>query len=436
MKILWITNSPCSSAECNASGIVYEGWMSSLEKAVRDELELSIAFLSNGRKQEDFNYEGVEYHSISPYKSRFYLLFRLKRLLMGPARRDRLVLRRVREIVSAVSPDLVHVHGTENCYALIGCPDGTVRCGGRDVPVAVSMQGIMGPYLEKYFSGITPRAVRKYESIGARLRKRGVFRGYRKIRHQAENERTILHDVRYVFGRTAWDREVTAEFNPSREYFTVGEIMRAPFFAEVRRGLPEERRFTIVSTVSNGIYKGFERLLRAADCLKEAGVEFEWTVIGCSPGDELVRISERYTGLKSSELGVRPVGRQNANAMVPLLDSADVYCHVSHIENSPNSVCEAMLRALPVVAADVGGVSSIVENGVTGLLYPDSAAASPHEGRRSAAACAAAIMSLHDSPEAAAEMGRAGRRVAMERHSPATVRAQLLSAYRAILADN
>ena len=48
-----------------------------MEKAVRDDIELEIAFLSSGQRQEEFLYEGVKYHSIAPYSSGNYFIFRL-----------------------------------------------------------------------------------------------------------------------------------------------------------------------------------------------------------------------------------------------------------------------------------------------------------------------------------------------------------------------
>ena len=41
----------------------------------------------------------------------------------------------------------------------------------------------------------------------------------------------------------------------------------------------------------------------------------------------------------------------------------------SVIENSPNSIGEAMLLGVPIVASDVGGVSSLVEHWKNGFLY-------------------------------------------------------------------
>jgi len=44
------------------------------------------------------------------------------------------------------------------------------------------------------------------------------------------------------------------------------------------------------------------------------------------------------------------------------------YVCCSTIENSPNSLGEAMLLGMPCVAADVGGISSIFTDGADGIL--------------------------------------------------------------------
>jgi glycosyltransferase involved in cell wall biosynthesis len=65
---------------------------------------------------------------------------------------------------------------------------------------------------------------------------------------------------------------------------------------------------------------------------------------------------------------------------------------------------EAMERARPVIAAEIGGLGELVEEGVTGLLVP------PGE----ADPLAQAIVSLAGDLPRAAEMGEAGRRRALE----------------------
>ncbi|MFM7055389.1 MAG: glycosyltransferase family 4 protein [Planctomycetota bacterium] len=55
--------------------------------------------------------------------------------------------------------------------------------------------------------------------------------------------------------------------------------------------------------------------------------------------------------------------------------SADVFVYASETETMGNVILEAMASGLPVVAAGAGGVSSLVEHGVTGFLFrPGNAA--------------------------------------------------------------
>ena len=48
---------------------------------------------------------------------------------------------------------------------------------------------------------------------------------------------------------------------------------------------------------------------------------------------------------------------------------SNVFVSASSIENSSNSVAEAMLLGVPIVSSFVGGCTSLIEHGVNGLLY-------------------------------------------------------------------
>jgi len=53
-----------------------------------------------------------------------------------------------------------------------------------------------------------------------------------------------------------------------------------------------------------------------------------------------------------------------------VLDRSQLVMSAATIEGHPMALLDAQRRGIPVVAADVGGVPDIVENGVTGLLVP------------------------------------------------------------------
>src|SRR5581483_2952640 len=67
---------------------------------------------------------------------------------------------------------------------------------------------------------------------------------------------------------------------------------------------------------------------------------------------------------------IRHLGFLDADAMAGELRRAHVFALPSFMENSSNSLCEAMQVGLPCVASYAGGVPSLIEHGRTGLLFP------------------------------------------------------------------
>ena len=67
---------------------------------------------------------------------------------------------------------------------------------------------------------------------------------------------------------------------------------------------------------------------------------------------------------------VRFLGRVPPGAMPALYDGADVFLNGSDVDNQPLSILEAFACGLPVITTDAGGIPSLVEHGVTGLVVP------------------------------------------------------------------
>jgi glycosyltransferase involved in cell wall biosynthesis len=60
----------------------------------------------------------------------------------------------------------------------------------------------------------------------------------------------------------------------------------------------------------------------------------------------------------------------NRDDVAVLLAASDVFVLPTHQDLLPTVVAEAMGSGLPVVASDVGGLRDMVDDGVTGYLYP------------------------------------------------------------------
>jgi glycosyltransferase involved in cell wall biosynthesis len=116
----------------------------------------------------------------------------------------------------------------------------------------------------------------------------------------------------------------------------------------------------------------------------------------------LVGSGSEESALRSlaGRLGLRHVtfaGRIPAAEIHRYYAEADIYVQTPSIDNMPLSVLEAFASGLPVVSTDVGGVPTLLTDGIHGLL-------APHDDD---AAVAASVLRLLTSPEYARRLAAA-----------------------------
>lgn len=417
MKILWFANSPCGSVRRNNTKTIGGGWLISLEDEIKNypDVELSVAFFSN-LKEEPYDYDGVHYYPMYFAQANSKIgrvLDRYKSIESV----DEEMLPIMLDVVKDVNPNLIHIHGTEERFGLI-------QEYVKGVPVVFSIQGLIAPLTEKYFSGFPDKEVYGYESWKDKVRLVSYRNDFGSFVERGKRECGYLKKAQYVFGRTAWDEYITGLMNNQRKYYVVDEIMRSPFYdKQWRKENFSKAPFKIVSTISGGIYKGYETVLRSAALLKQySGIDFEWIIAGYDQESKWVKIAEQYTKIKSDNVNIKLLGRIDAEQLSNLLADSDVYVHVSHIENSPNSVCEAMLVGMPIVASFAGGTASLLTTKKEGVLVQDG---DPY-------VYAGAISYLYHHFDIAKSYGENARRRALDRHNPKRIGRQLTDGYKTI----
>jgi starch synthase len=98
---------------------------------------------------------------------------------------------------------------------------------------------------------------------------------------------------------------------------------------------------------------------------------------------------------------------------------------------------EAMACETAVVATATGGIPEVVDDRVTGLLVPieqvGDGTGTPVDPDRFVADLAAVITEVVDDPDRAAEMGKAGRRRALDKFSWAAIADHTMEVYRSVL---
>jgi glycosyltransferase involved in cell wall biosynthesis len=309
-------------------------------------------------------------------------------------------------------PDIVHVHGTEGGFGLLAA-------ARPSVPLVISLQGILSAYRRAYFHGRTPEELGRLVATPEFVKGRGVVHRYLLLRRQERREVTILSHAHFVIGRTSWDRQVLASVNPSARYYHCDEIMRPEFADTVWSGGGGDPR-TVYTTSSALMGKGTECLLEAFALLRLGDLgALRLRVAGVAAGSQLETIYRRVARRLGISDEVDWLGRLDAPAIAAALAAADVFAYPSYVDNSPNSLAEAMLVGVPIVATRVGGIPTMVSDGAQGLLVEEG----------DAHALAAALARLLRDGREAARIGGAARSTALARHDPRVITERTLGIY-------
>lgn len=412
MKVLWFVqeNFDPSREEGGYNGA---GWISSLcnEIIKNDGIDLAMAFFSKDTRVGKAN--GVKYYSmetpeLSPFKKIYYRIkgkFNQEEEALWSKYRNKML-----KVLDDFEPDIIQIFGSENKYGLIAAV--------TNVPVILHIQGVLGPYfnaflppyvskLDFYFKdGLSPIKIIKNLS---------QIYNWKMMTHCESN---ILRNVYYYFGRTTWDYRIAKLYNQKATYFYCNEVLREPFYEkEMKRQISSKLK--VVSTISSPPYKGYDLILKTAKLLCSMNLEFEWIVFGnISPS-----FIEGVIGIKHEDVHVNLFGVASEKQIKEMLLSSTVYVHPSYIDNSPNSICEAQMCGVPVIATNVGGVCSIVEDGVTGYLVSTN---DPYQ-------TAYLVNKLSENQIEVEKICKTAKQIALQRHDKIKIVNQLLTAYNHIL---
>lgn len=353
MKVLWLSGNP---ALYKRKSMIDGGWIGSLQgEFVKCGIELAIAFpYDSDDKPSDS--DGVRYYPmyVSKWKKKF------NRFRQGKI--DEQYIQLIKNVINDYRPDVIHCWGSELCYGLI--------VKHTEIPVVMHIQGIINPYYDAFLpAGMSGFSILKSLNFNRKRFCKLYYGWHSWMPMQAKREAEIFRNIKYFFGRTDWDRRVTKILSPESEYFYCSEALRPAITNAAKWQFHESKEKVVVSTtISSPVYKGADVILKTAKVLTEwTNLNFEWNIYGV---DE-IGMQEKFTSIKCKDVNVYCRGTVNAQELADKLLHTDVYMHSSYIENSPNSVCEAQYIGVPVIAANVGGVPTLLKDGA-GVLVPSN----------------------------------------------------------------
>lgn len=370
MRVLWLCNImlPVIAQALGRESSNKEGWLAGLSDRILSEsrdndIELGVCFPVAEEESLRGKVQGVSYYGF-PEDT------------VHPERYDVSLEQHLRDILQDFQPDVVHCFGTEYPHTLA-----MTRAWNRPERTLIGIQGLCFVYADHYMADL-PLSVQNGRTFRDVVKRDDLCRQQRKFRERGAYEIEALKNTLHVTGRTRWDKYWTNEVNPKAQYHFMNETLRANFYGKKWES-KKCRRHSIFLSQGNYPIKGLHYMLEA---MPEILKQYPDALIFVA-GDEITRFGTIKEKIKISGYGaylrrligrnhltdhVTFLGRLNAEQMLAQYLESNVFVSPSSIENSPNSVGEAMLLGMPVISSDVGGVRDMLADGREGWLYEAS----------------------------------------------------------------
>lgn len=411
MKILWLTETP-SKYKPEEFGYNGRGWIASLQSLLEncteiDQLGIVFPHSTDTERLTDNKSTYYPIKKVMPGNFISWIISNWKNKIEHQEEIDPL-----KAILEDFQPDVIHIFGTESwlCHVV----------EMTDKPCVVHLQGLLLPCLNAYIPiGISKYDLMKYNWIEF-IKGKSLWHNKRVYAKKSEREYQFFKEISFFMGRTIWDKSISGFLSSKSTYFHVDEVLRDKFYLAFPWRYNKKSRVLITSTLSDTLYKGLDLVIKTATLLVKEQFEFEWRIIGVKNDSKSALLLKKIFHSEYSSLNINLLGIRNTDEIIDLLSETSLYIHTSYIDNSPNSLCEAQLMGVPVIATNVGGVSSLIEDGKDGFLVP---ANDPYF-------LASRIVQLSNDQVLMKNISVCTREKAQKRHSQENILNQLLNTYK------
>ncbi len=419
MKVLWVCNLvlPEFSTEYNIKASNFGGWMSGLLGLLKGVpgISLDIAVpIYDKSKRYNFEKNGIDVYSFDGQMDR-----------SSPS--DDYVAE-FESIIKDSLPDVIHIWGTEYnhaYYAVIAA-----RKLGLINRVLIDIQGLTTFIAMHFLDGIPQDVIDDELNCN---HSRNLLWERSHYCDQGEVEKKIITTVYNATGRTKWDFTCVRQLNSKIEYYHNDRVLRAEFYNNVGEWNDGECvRYTIFISSAAYALKGFHVFIKAIEILAKKFDGLKVIVAGENPINQNKEGISQYGAYLNNLIEKAGISKYIEfcgvlceQEMIEEMKRANVFVACSTVENSCNSLCEAMMIGTPVVAAYSGGIPSLIRDGYDGFLYQTNA---PYM----AASCIENIFLDHALAD---KLSKNAIKTAIERHDREKITERMCSIYRKIYDD-
>ena len=361
MRILWLCSTPTPEIAKSAGikSAVNVSWIVNTLKELKGNVNMCVSFPVNTQNMIEGVVDGVEYFGY-PQKNQ------------DPTIYNKETEQYLEEVVIKFNPEVIHIWGTEYPYTL-AMINACEKLGLIDKTI-ISIQGLCSVIARHYYAALPNKIIKRY-TIRDLIKRESIKKQKQIFEKRGSFEIEALKKAKHVIGRTDWDKACVTQINPDVNYHFCNETLRDSFYNNKWEYDNCEKHSVFVS---QGYYpiKGLHFMIEALAILKQTYPDVKLYVGGldlvnrgwktASYGKYIKDLIKKY-GLSEN---IQFTGMLNEQKMCEQYLKANVFVSPSSIENSPNSVGEAMLLGMPVVSSDVGGVKNLLTHGEEGYIYP------------------------------------------------------------------
>ena len=360
IRLLWIVGYVLPDAVGDGGeGMVFGGWVSEMvrELSITKHVVLGVAMKASVDELIKKEVQDVTYYYVP--QERTYDVNEAASI----------------QVLNDFKPELLHAEGSELAYTNTFLRNWK----GKNV---VSLQGVINGYEPYEYGGLN------IDDFLFTLNLRNFFFAIsmianKKLRfnNRIKLERDTICRAENILGRTLWDRSQSFAINQKAPYFYCARNLRKPFY-EKRWDIESKEDFSIFIGNSASPRKGAHFVLEAVGQLKKEFREVKLYIAGDTPfpnsrWDWKKRIGySSYLLRRIEKLGLQRsvefLGNLNEEQMSDRLSRIHVYVMASVIENSPNTLGEAMIMGVPSVSSFNGGVPSMASDDTETLYYRDN----------------------------------------------------------------
>lgn len=421
MRIVWLINTtlPAIAKKINKPSSNGGGWIVGLSNALQREenINLLVCFPAD---EEVYIAEDVDRFSCYGFKRKSYnsTIYDLN-----------LEIKFLR-VIERFHPDIIHIWGTEYPHTLAMVR--AAKNAGMIDKVIISIQGLCSVISTHYLSGV-PYSEYKRKTLRDIIRNDDMYKQKENFAKRGVYEIEALRNVTHISGRTIWDKACVSQINPQAKYYFCNETLRDDFY-EHQWDINKCNKYSIFMSQGSYPVKGLHFVLEAMPLILRKYPDAHLYVAGT----DITKNSRLIEKLKISSYGkytlslmnkhklhdhVTFVGEQNEKQMVASYLRAHVFVSPSTIENSSNSIGEAMLLGVPTVASNVGGVSDLLAHNSEGFTYQHDA---PYM-------LAYYVCRLFEDDDLAVKFSRNAREHAIQTHNRKVNLPTILSIYKEIV---